>query len=132
MTGEEHLEEAARALKRYIDENTCGFCKRKAEGINRAIIGLRDVTSEAQELAKKIEERRELATIDGKPTAMPPMPSPPIPKTPDYSEIRARLKARQAQKVIPQKSSEEVKDESFLDMVKNRPRIKDVLYLGEE
>lgn len=131
MTGEEHLEEAARALKRYIDENTCGFCKRKAEGINRAIVGLRDVTGEAQELAKKIEERKELASIDRKPTTMPSMPSPPIPKT-DYSEIRARLRARQAQKVIPQKSSEEVKDESFLDMIKNRPRAKDILYLGEE
>ena len=129
MTGEQHLEEAARAMKRYIDENTCGFCKRKADGINRAIIGLRDVTGEAEELAKKIEERRELAAIDKKPTTMP---SPPTPKTTDYSEIRARLRARQIQKVSPQKSSEEVKDESFLDMIKNRPRVKDVLYLGEE
>ena len=132
MTGEQHLEEAARAMKRYIDENTCGFCKRKADGINRAIIGLRDVTGEAEELAKKIEERRELVAIDRNPMAMSPVPFPPIPKTPDYSEIRARLKARRAQKVIPQKSSEEVKDESFLDMIKNRPRVKDVLYLGEE
>lgn len=131
MTGEQHLEEAARAMKRYIDENTCGFCKRKADGINRAIIGLRDVTGEAEELAKKIEERRELAAIDKKPTTMPSMPSPPTPKTTDYSEIRARLRARQAQKGAPQ-NTEEIKDESFLDMIKNRPRVKDVLYLGEE
>lgn len=131
MTGEEYLEQAAQALKRYIDDNTCGFCKRKAEGINRAIIGLRDVTGEAEELAKKIELRRELAAI-GRESPTVPMSGPSERR--DYSEIRARLKARQADKSlrIPEKSSEEVKDESFLDIFKNRPRIKDVLYLGEE
>lgn len=159
MVGEEHLEEAAQALKKYIDVNTCGFCKRKAEGINRAIIGLREVTGEAQQLAAKIQERKELAGIDGglKQPQPKPMPSyeprpPTIPTNnplPPYispqqapkqhpilsEDMKKRIAAKRTPQVATRSESsihiEEESSQSIRDMLRNRPKIKDIFYLGD-
>jgi hypothetical protein len=155
MVGEEHLEEAAQAMKKYMDVNRCGFCKRKAEGINRAIVGLREVTGEAQQLAKKIEERKELAGIDAPKTApprsfhlsdetkkhlapssqFPPQQYGVYPTTvPRLSEeAKKRIVTKFAPQVATRSESSIVEEDKtgLRDMLRNRPKIRDIFYLGD-
>jgi len=144
MTGEEHLEEAAVAVKKYMDKSECGFCQRKAENINRAIIGLRDLTAEAQELAAKIKASKELAAM-GNPTAVKPntqisrarervasmrtSPVLPAPKATYYPPTRT-----ETAKAIVKPAKITATDTIGLglrDLVRTRPKLKDIIYTGD-
>lgn len=155
MTGEEHLEEAARSVKKYMDESECGFCQRKAESINRAIIGLKDLTAEAQELAAKIKAKKELSAM-GKPEHAP-VQAPSAPQvSPQIERARARValmreapvppeptpapkvtyhpptKTETAKAtVIPAKNPVLSDGLGFRELIRGRPRLKDVIYTGD-
>ena len=142
MTGEEHLEEAAKAVKKYIDESGCGFCQRKAENINRAIIGLKDLTSEAQVLAQKIKASKELSAM-GTPeqpntqisrarervASMRPA-AVPAPKVTYYPPSRTET-AKAV--VIPAKTpaTNTTIGLGFRELVRARPKLKDIIYTGD-
>lgn len=162
MVGEEHLEAAAKEVRRYMQENTCGFCRRKAEAINRAIIGLKDVTAEAQQLAAKIQARKELAGIE-KETLVEPMVKPvvePRPKAMFSQQTRERIRALKPEPipeslapkvtyyppahkeparaiVEPKAKLKPIMEEKgvlgfgLTDLVRSRPRLKDIIYTGD-
>lgn len=160
MVGEEHLETAAKEVQRYMQETSCGFCQRKAEAINRAIIGLKDVTAEAQQLAAKIQARKELAGIEKE--TLVPMVKPPVeprPKAIFSQQTRERIRALKPEPlespapkvtyyppthkeparaiVEPKAKLKPIMEEKGMlgfgltDLVRSRPRLKDIIYTGD-
>ncbi len=161
MVGEEHLEAAAKEVQRYMQGNTCGFCRRKAEAINRAIVGLKDVTAEAQQLAAKIEARKQLADIEKE--TVEPMVKPlvePRHKAIFSQQTRERIRALKPEPVLespapkvtyyppthkeparaivePKAKLKPIMEEKGMlgfgltDLVRSRPRLKDILYTGD-
>lgn len=161
MVGEEHLETAAKEVQRYMQETSCGFCQRKAEAINRAIIGLKDVTAEAQQLAAKIQARKELAGIEKE--TLVPMVKPPVeprPKAIFSQQTRERIRALKPEPLLeslapkvtyyppahkeparaivePKAKLKPIMEEKGMlgfgltDLVRSRPRLKDIIYTGD-
>jgi len=161
MVGEEHLETAAKEVQKYMQETSCGFCQRKAEAINRAIIGLKDVTAEAQQLAAKIQARKELAGIEKE--TLVPMVKPlvePRPKAIFSQQARERIRALKPEPLLespapkvtyyppthkeparaivePKAKLKPIMEEKgvlgfgLTDLVRSRPRLKDIIYTGD-